>query len=553
MQHNVGVTYVTTAIPPTPPPASRLNPKVTTEERVTVLKHTNATLRCTLRMRRTNIHHRINWYRVGENGTQGAPLMTYIDRNAFHNFRRTAALGLVGRLEAVDDHASLRILRVKGEDSGTYRCEVILASQQRSYADVNMTILECPTDKKDHTVISKAVPTEVARSVDLRNHPGQRIVVISDSESAFTVALITGAIFFILTTYWELIFPSDSCRVELFACRDGGCPLPGVFQGQGDPPPLDPASHQTPPPPHFTIVDPYRECYEGTGESYRGRANYTELGFDCLFWDHEKVKVIMSPGDYRRFDLQENYCRNPFSYSRPLCFVINPHDSEHSFWDFCPIPNCYPTTTAPTTTPTAAPRSTAVKRHITPHLPRASSTTPSKGGPSPAGVTASLWPGETHSQPPSAVSRITQVTLPSGGSLQKSTDQSAVKACRLDQFQCNNDKRCISRQSVCDNLVDCSDRSDEEDCALRCAADEFFCDDLCYPAFFTCDGWADCADGSDENHANCSESLFFLTTLQHRSLVLGRAKMATVKQETLEVETVKQGTREVETVKRIRE
>ncbi|XP_066272829.1 uncharacterized protein [Branchiostoma lanceolatum] len=211
----------------------------------------------------------------------------------------------------------------------------------------------------------------------------------------------------------------------------------------------------------------------------------------------------MSPGDYQRFDLQENYCRNPFSYSRPLCFVINPHDSEHSFWDFCPIPNCYPTTTAPTATTTAAPGPTTVKGHITPHLPRASSTAPSKGGPSPAGVTASLRPGQTHAQPPSAVSRITQVTLPNGGSLQKSTDQSAVKACRLDQFQCSDDKRCISRQSVCDNLVDCSDRSDEEDCALRCAADEFFCDDLCYPAFFTCDGWADCADGSDENPANC--------------------------------------------------
>ncbi|XP_066274309.1 uncharacterized protein [Branchiostoma lanceolatum] len=209
-----GVTFVTTAIPPTPPPASRLNPKVTTEERVTVLKSTNVTLRCTLRMRRTNIHHRINWYRVGENGSQGAPLMTYIDRNAFHNFRRTAELGLDGRLEAVDDHASLRILRVKGEDSGTYRCEVILASQERSYADVNMTILECPTDKKDHTVISKAVPTEVARSVDLRNHPGQGIVVISDSESAFTVALITGAIFSIL---FVIIV-----AVVLLACRKWG-------------------------------------------------------------------------------------------------------------------------------------------------------------------------------------------------------------------------------------------------------------------------------------------------------------------------------------------
>ncbi|XP_078617503.1 uncharacterized protein LOC144885456 [Branchiostoma floridae x Branchiostoma japonicum] len=205
------------------------------------------------------------------------------------------------------------------------------------------------------------------------------------------------------------------------------------------------------------------------------------------------VKVIMRPGDYQMFDLHENYCRNPFSYPRPLCFVINPHDSEHSFWDFCPIPNCNPTTTIPVTTPTTTPMPTTVRRYITPQLPTAS------GG----GVTASLRPRRTHARHSSLASRITRVTPPTGASLEKSTARSAVKACRLDQFQCNNDKRCISRQSVCDNLVDCSDRSDEENCAFRCAADEFFCDDLCYPAFFTCDGWDDCTDGSDEDPANC--------------------------------------------------
>ncbi|KAI8520704.1 hypothetical protein Bbelb_004580, partial [Branchiostoma belcheri] len=174
--------------------------------KVTVLKSTNVTLKCTLRSRLRNTHHRVNWYRLGENGTQGAPLLTYIDRHAFYNNRRSAELGLVDRLEAVDDHASLRILRVKGEDSGTYRCEVMLVSQQLSYADVNLTILECSTDeKKDQTIDIvnelEAFETEAGRSVDNDDYQagqGQGIVIISDTGSVFTVALFTGGIFFIL-------------------------------------------------------------------------------------------------------------------------------------------------------------------------------------------------------------------------------------------------------------------------------------------------------------------------------------------------------------------
>ncbi|XP_035686690.1 uncharacterized protein LOC118422928 isoform X2 [Branchiostoma floridae] len=204
----IGVTDVTSAIPtptpeptptPTPTLASLSTPKVTTEGKVTVLKTSNVTLKCTLRLRRRHINHRINWYRIGENGTQGAPMITYIDRHAFHNYRRTAELRLVDRLEAVDDHVSLRILNVKVQDSGTYRCEVILASQQRAYADVNMTILACPIKKKkDHIIINKATPTELARSVDHHDHGGQSLVVISDTGSVFAVALFTGGVFFIL-------------------------------------------------------------------------------------------------------------------------------------------------------------------------------------------------------------------------------------------------------------------------------------------------------------------------------------------------------------------
>ncbi|XP_028977482.2 low-density lipoprotein receptor-related protein 8 isoform X2 [Esox lucius] len=77
--------------------------------------------------------------------------------------------------------------------------------------------------------------------------------------------------------------------------------------------------------------------------------------------------------------------------------------------------------------------------------------------------------------------------------------------CETGQFQCKNG-RCIPTLWRCDDDDDCSDNSDEENCAKKtCATTDFACNNgQCVPQRWRCDGEPECADGSDEADATCS-------------------------------------------------
>ncbi|XP_060727729.1 hyaluronan-binding protein 2-like [Tachysurus vachellii] len=101
------------------------------------------------------------------------------------------------------------------------------------------------------------------------------------------------------------------------------------------------------------------DCYEGNGESYRGRVSETEDGEDCLFWNYYFL-VTKGTNPFTTSDDHyglgpHNLCRNPDGDSKPWCFIRSGNKIR---WDHCNVRKCPtdPTTTAsPTLKPTINP------------------------------------------------------------------------------------------------------------------------------------------------------------------------------------------------------
>lgn len=63
--------------------------------------------------------------------------------------------------------------------------------------------------------------------------------------------------------------------------------------------------------------------------------------------------------------------------------------------------------------------------------------------------------------------------------------------CSSNQFQCKETKQCIPKTWVCDNHLDCPDKSDEMGDCGDCA--EFLCDNkVCVQYSQLCDGVDNC-------------------------------------------------------------
>lgn len=77
--------------------------------------------------------------------------------------------------------------------------------------------------------------------------------------------------------------------------------------------------------------------------------------------------------------------------------------------------------------------------------------------------------------------------------------------CPVHQFQCLVSSACIPKEWRCDGDLDCTDRSDENNCTGPCTERQFLCGDgACVGRRYRCDGNRDCTDGSDE--ANCRDT-----------------------------------------------
>ncbi|XP_051772236.1 hyaluronan-binding protein 2-like [Ctenopharyngodon idella] len=91
---------------------------------------------------------------------------------------------------------------------------------------------------------------------------------------------------------------------------------------------------------HYCQVDP-NDCYEGDGQSYRGKVSETEEGDECLDWNSE---FILDKGSFpsTAFASSEglgphNFCRNPDGDKKPWCFIKK---NKRLRWDYCDVRKC---------------------------------------------------------------------------------------------------------------------------------------------------------------------------------------------------------------------
>ncbi|XP_015976316.2 urokinase-type plasminogen activator [Rousettus aegyptiacus] len=72
-------------------------------------------------------------------------------------------------------------------------------------------------------------------------------------------------------------------------------------------------------------IDTSKNCYQGNGHSYRGKANTDFMGRPCLPWN--SANVLLKTYHAQRPDAlqlglgKHNYCRNPDNQRRPWCYV----------------------------------------------------------------------------------------------------------------------------------------------------------------------------------------------------------------------------------------
>ncbi|XP_062851826.1 hyaluronan-binding protein 2-like [Trichomycterus rosablanca] len=83
------------------------------------------------------------------------------------------------------------------------------------------------------------------------------------------------------------------------------------------------------------------DCYEGNGESYRGKVSETDDGDDCLFWNShfilgQGINPFTTYEDAHGLG-RHNFCRNPDGEKKPWCFTKS---GKKLRWDYCDVKKC---------------------------------------------------------------------------------------------------------------------------------------------------------------------------------------------------------------------
>lgn len=107
----------------------------------------------------------------------------------------------------------------------------------------------------------------------------------------------------------------------------------------------------------------YKECVQGSGQTYRGTASLTKTGSRCLPWDSPLVKRKLFNAwraDALRTGLgSHSFCRNPDGDAGPWCHI---YKNMKLTWELCDIAKC---SRNPTTISALGPRGPTTDDHGT--------------------------------------------------------------------------------------------------------------------------------------------------------------------------------------------
>ncbi|KAI8479963.1 hypothetical protein Bbelb_423080 [Branchiostoma belcheri] len=86
-------------------------------------------------------------------------------------------------------------------------------------------------------------------------------------------------------------------------------------------------------------VEERQSCFYGRGQNYRGTQGVTDSGQQCMEWQSAIPFDTSIESAIRPYNLEKNYCRNPYNSDRPWCYVL-----KDTFVDvtskFCNISTC---------------------------------------------------------------------------------------------------------------------------------------------------------------------------------------------------------------------
>jgi len=88
----------------------------------------------------------------------------------------------------------------------------------------------------------------------------------------------------------------------------------------------------------------YQSCYWRVtkGKDYNANAQWTESGHICQKWSAAKRYYKPSNPAHKKYNLTENYCRNPSWKNkknpglRPWCYT----NRDNPYWEYCDVPAC---------------------------------------------------------------------------------------------------------------------------------------------------------------------------------------------------------------------